>query len=233
MKKTTFFLFGLLSSLISLGQVNSNQEKVDAAFRQSFVTGQDQLEPIIEELAENQSANVYWVAYAQSYQSIFFMQTGKKEQARSSVESAIELLQDTDDKDSEEHALLGYMLGYSISLDPSAAARLSAKAASEYKEALNKNANNLRAYLGMGSSDFHKPAAFGGGQKVEEYLLKAISLEEQTVEDGPSWGKNQAYYLLASFYKREGQTDKAKLYCMQGLNKYPQDGQLNQLKQSF
>lgn len=233
MKKATLFLFSLLISLISLGQVNSNQEKVDSAFRDSFVIRQDQFEPIIQKLKENQSANAYWIAYAQLYQSIFFRETGQKDQARLSVEKAIELLQNTDDKDSEDHALLGYMLGYSISLDPSAAGRLSAKAASEYKEALKKNENNMRAYLGMGGSDFHKPAAFGGGQKVEEYLLKAISLDEQTFEGGPSWGKNQAYYLLASFYKRERQTDKAKLYCMQGLSKYPHDGQLNQLKQSF
>lgn len=233
MKRTTLFLFSLLTTLVSLGQVNSNQEKVDSAFRQSFVTGQDQLGPVIQELGKNQSANAYWVSYAQLYQSIFYMQTGQKDQARSSVDKAIELLQGTDDKDSEDHALLGYILGYSISLDPSAAARLSTKAASEYKEALTKNENNPRAYLGMGESDFYKPAAFGGGQKVEEYLLKAISLDDQTVEDGPSWGKSQAFYLLASFYKREGQIDKAKFYCMQGLNKYPQDSQLNQLKQSF
>ena len=233
MKKTTLFLFSLLISLISLGQVNSNQEKVDSAFRQSFATGQDQLQPIIQKLKEDQSANTYWIAYAQLYQSIFFMQTGQKDQARSSVEKAIELLQNADDKNSEGHALLGYILGYSISLDPSAAGRLSAKAASEYKEALKKNENNMRAYLGMGESDFYKPAAFGGGEKVEEYLLKAISLDEQTFEDGPSWGENRAFYLLSSFYQREGQTDKAKLYCMQGLNKYPDDQRLNQLKQSF
>lgn len=233
MKKTTLFLFSLLISLIAFAQVNPNQEKVDLAFGQSFVTSQDQLEPIIQEFKKNQSENAYWIAYAQLYQSIFFMETSQRDQASQSVKKAITLLQSIDDKDTEDHALLGYILGYSIGLDPSGAARLSAKAASEYKEALKKDENNMRAYLGLGGSDYHMPVAYGGGEKVEEYLLKALSLNEKTVEGGPSWGKNQAYYLLASFYKREGQDDKAKLYCMQGLNHFPHDSQLNQLKQSF
>ena len=71
------------------------------------------------------------------------------------------------------------------------------------------------------------------GKKVEEYLLKALSLPEKTMEGGPSWGKNVAYHMLASYYLREGQKDKAKMYCMQGLSKYPHDMQLNQLKQSL
>jgi len=233
MKRTTLLLFSLLLSFVALAQVNSNQQKIASVFQQSFVTGQDELEPLIQELKESPSSSTYWTAYAQLYQSIFYMQMGKKDQAGASVEKAIDLLQTIDVKDSEDHALLGYVLGYSIALDPSGAARLSAKAASEYKEALAINPDNLRAYLGKGESDYYMPAAFGGGEKVEEYLLKAISLKDQIVENGPSWGKNQAYYLLSSFYKREGQTDKAKLYCMQGLNNYPQDPQLNQLKKSF
>ncbi len=233
MKKITLTLIALFIYIFSIAEENPNQDKIDAAFMQSFATQSDQIEPIIAELRQNENENAYWIAYGQFYSAIYYMHTGKKDQARKSTDAAIELLEKIEKKNSEEHALLGYILGFSVSLDPSSAARISAKAASQYKAALKKDENNLRAYLGMGESDYYKPAEYGGGEKVEEYLLKAISLPDQSVENGPSWGKNSAYYTLASFYKREDEIDKAKMYCMKGLNEFPQDYQLNQLKQSF
>jgi len=233
MKKLMLTLFCLIISAITFAQENPNQKKIDAAFMQSFVAQSNKIDPIINELKQDEKANAYWIAYAQFYSSIFWIQASQQEKAKEYADKAIDLLESIDDKDSEEHALLGYILGYSISFDPSAAARISAKATAQYKAALKKNDNNLRAYLGMGESDYHKPEEYGGGEKVEEYLLKAISLPDQSIENGPSWGKNSAYYTLASFYKREGEMDKAKMYCMKGLNQYPQDYMLNQLKQSF
>ena len=232
MKNTTLLLFSLLISSIAFGQLNPLEGRIDAALRQSFATQQNLLEPVIKELKTG-DADTYWTAYAQFYSSVYYLQTGQKDKAAEMAAGAIGLLESIQDKTSEDHALLGYLLGYSIAFEPAAAVRLSGKAAKEYKAALEKNGENLRAWMGMGESDFFKPAAYGGGQKVEEYMLKALSLPEQTVENGPSWGKNTAYVTLATFYQREGQTDKAKMYCMQGLSKYPNDPRLNQLKQSF
>lgn len=233
MKKVTTLLLSLLITAIAYGQGNPTQSTIDAAFGQSFATQKNQLEPTIEELKKDEAANAYWIAYGKFYSSIFYQQTGRNEEAAKSVADAIQTLESIEEKNSEEHALLGYLLGFSIAFEPSAAGRLAAKAAGEYRLALKKDKDNMRAYLGMGESDFHKPAAYGGGEKVEEYLLKALSLPAQSMENGPSWGKNSAYHLLATFYLREGETDKAKMYCMQGLSKFPNDPRLNQLKQSF
>lgn len=233
MKKITLLLLSLFMTAIAFGQENPNQGKIEASLGQSFATQQNQLAPVIEELQEDEAANAYWIAYARFYNSVFYLHTGRHEQAKKSADDAIQTLESIEEKNSEEHALLGYLLGFSISFEPSAAGRLGARAAGEYRNALKKDKNNMRAYLGMGESDFHKPAAYGGGKKVEEYLLKALSLPAQSMENGPSWGKNSAYHLLASYYKREGEMDKAKMYCMQGLSKYPQDPRLNELKQSF
>lgn len=233
MKKTTLLLLSLIITVIAYGQGNPIQSEIDAAFGQSFATQKNQLAPTIQELKEDEAANAYWIAYAQFYSNIFYQQTGQEDQAKKSVNEAIQTLESIEEKNSEEHALLGYLLGFSISFEPSAAGRLGAKSAGEYKNALKKDKENMRAYLGMGESDFHKPAAYGGGKKVEEYLLKALTLPAQSMENGPSWGKNSAYHLLATFYLREGETDKAKMYCMQGLTKFPNDPRLNQLKRSF
>ncbi len=233
MKKITMYFLSMFLISLVYGQEQPIQERVEAALEQSFATQSNQIEPIITELMQGESANEYWIAYAQFYQSIYHLHSGTQDKAKAILTDAIERLEGIKDKSSEEHALLGYCLGYSISFEPNSAVRLSTKAVAQYNAALKKNKNNLRAYLGLGESDFHKPTAYGGGEKVEEYLLKAISLPDQIVDNGPSWGKNMAYYTLASFYLREGKTDEARMYCMQGLEKYPHDHQLNQLKQSF
>ena len=232
MKKITLLLLSLFVTATVFAQVNPLEGRIDAALGESFATQQNQLEPIISELKADE-AGAYWIAYAQFYSSVYYLQTGQKEKAAETAGEAISLLEAIKNETSEDHALLGYLLGYSTAFDPASAPRLSGKADKEYQAALEKNSQNMRAYLGMGESDFFKPASFGGGQKVEEYLLKALSLPEQTVENGPSWGKNAAYVTLATFYQREGQIDKAKMYCMQGLAKFPDDARLNQLKQSF
>ena len=198
MKKSLLLLLSLLFSAIAWAQGNSSIEgKLDAALGQSFATQQNQLEPIIEQLKENKEANAYWIAYGRFFTSVFYQQTGQSDKAAKAAADAIELLQNIENMNSEEHALLGYLLGYSISFDPAAAGKLSAKASAQYRAALKKDENNLRAYVGLGVSDFYTPANVGGGKKVEEYLLKALSLPEKTMEGGPSWGKNVAYHMLA------------------------------------
>jgi tetratricopeptide (TPR) repeat protein len=233
MKKTLLFLLCLVSATLAFSQPNPNQEKIDAAFIQSFPSQQNQVEPVIVELKKDVSSNAYWIAYGLFYSSIYSLQTKQNDAVVKNIKEAIELLENIKDKSSEEHALLGYLLGFSISFDQANAPKLSAKAKAQYEAALKKDDKNMRAYYGLGESDFRTPAEYGGGKKVEEYLVKAIALPEQSEQNGPSWGKNMTYHTLASFYLREGQKDKAKMYCMQGLAKFPQDYNLNELKKAL
>ncbi|MGL1885443.1 MAG: hypothetical protein OCD76_02915 [Reichenbachiella sp.] len=228
----------LLVSLLTISncfaqQAPVQQDQIMAAFGQSFARQQDQLATVITELEKEEIANAYWIGYAHLYSSIFFQQMGQNEKGAASADKAIQSLEAIENKDAETHALLGYALSYSISYDPASAPRLGGKAAIEYQASLKKDSKNMRAYMGLGESDFHTPVAYGGGHKVEEYLTKAINLPDQSVENGPTWGKNSAYVTLIQFYQREGDMDKSKLYLMQGLSKYPQDARLNELKQSL
>ena len=233
MKKTLLFFLCLVSATLAFAQPNPNQGKIDAAFMQSFPSQQNQVEPVITELKKDPSGNAYWIAYGLFYSSIYSLQTNQNDAAAKNIKEAIELLETIKDKSSEDHALLGYLLGFSIYFDQANAPKLNAKANAQYEAALKKDDKNMRAYYGMGESDFHRPAEYGGGKKVEEYLVKAIALPEQSAQNSPSWGKNMAYHTLASFYLREGQKDKAKMYCMQGLAKFPQDYKLNELKKAL
>lgn len=233
MKTIAITLSLILISAFSIAQENPNQTKIDKAFYQSFANQSNEIEPVIHELKKDQEANAYWIAYGLFNSSIYYMQMEQEDKAEEVADEAIELLEDIKDKTSEEHALLGQILGYSITFSPASAIWISSKAADQYEASLKKDENNPRAYIGMGQSDYYKPVMFGGGDKVEEYLMKALSLSAQTKENGPSWGRNTAYYILASYYKREDQLDQAKMYCMKGLNEFPKDFQLNQLKQSL
>ena len=233
MKKTFLFTLCLVFTTLAFCQTNLNQEKIEAALMQSFTSQQNKLESIIAELKKDEAPDTYWIAYGLFYSSIYSAQTNQKESAAKSLSEAIDLLQSIEDKTSEDHALLGYLLAYSITLDEANAPKLAAKANAQYEAALKKDDKNMRAYVGLGESDFYKPATYGGGKKVEEFLVKALALPEQSKENGPSWGKNTAYYILANYYLKEGQKDKAKMYCMQGLTKFPEDYRLNQMKQSL
>jgi hypothetical protein len=232
MKTTLLFLLAVICSLTVSGQT-SRESEIEAALDASFASRQNRVEPILTTLKKDAAANAYWIAYASMYSAVYEMQTGKSDVASAILTDGIKTLEKLQNKSSEDLALLGYMTSFSISLDPSAAMRLSAKANKYYEEALKKDNRNLRVYLGLGEADFYKPVQYGGGQKVEEYLMKAISLPDQSSSNGPAWGKNSAYHTLASYYLREGNKDKAKLFCMQGLGRFPKDYRLNQLKQSL
>ena len=115
------------------------------------------------------------------------------------------------------------MLSFSIVFQRNLAAVISGKAHALYNKALNKNKNNLRVYLAIGKSDYYKPAQYGGGFKVESYLKQALSKPDKSIEESfsPTWGREQVYYYLASFLARENRIEEAKLYCNQGLKKFP------------
>ncbi|WP_116496235.1 tetratricopeptide repeat protein [Balneicella halophila] len=99
------------------------------------------------------------------------------------------------------------------------------------KLAIEKDSTNLRAYYALASNDFYTPEQYGGGKHSEEYLLKAISLPDQKVKNSmlPSWGKQESYELLVSWYIRKKDWEKAKRYHKEAVKKYPENYLLNQL----
>ena len=72
----------------------------------------------------------------------------------------------------------------------------------------------------------------GGGQKCEEYLLKALSLKEKYSDDCklPYWGKSESYNALISYYIGVGKTKKAKSKLNEALKVFPDDYMLKKLE---
>ncbi len=174
----------------------------------------------------------YWLAYAWYYHSIYYLTTQEGKESEKALKHGIQVLENASAMTSEHYALLALMQSFSIQFSPGLdAASISIKVMENANLAVETDNRNLRGYYVLGSNDFYTPEQYGGGKNCEKYLLKAISLEEQEIENPvlPSWGKSQAYEMLIRYYIKNDQTEKARSYFKEAIEAYPDDYMLKQL----
>lgn len=174
----------------------------------------------------------YWQAYALFYKSIYHAQVDEMKAAEKATDRAIDLLQDLNEKTSEDFALLGFLQGFSIQFKAGVRAPfISGKSSKNAKIALEMQPDNPRAYYVLGNNDYYTPTQFGGGQEVVAHLEKAISLAEQQPDNPylPSWGAEDAYEMLIRYYDREGEEQKAREAIDRALDAFPDSYRLNEL----
>jgi tetratricopeptide (TPR) repeat protein len=195
---------------------------------------------IIESLQkmENQGTThwkEYWTAYALYQKSIFsaFGKSKDEDQGKEDVENAINILKDVGDKNVEDYALLGMMKGFSLQWKSMFAIAKESSIASQWaKTAVELDKNNPRAAYVFGNNDFHTPGIFGGGKKADEYLTKSISLYKESLPNPmmPSWGMEDAYYMLINTKLKADKDDTASELLAEALEKYPTNNRLLSLK---
>lgn len=186
--------------------------------------------------AKDNKLAAYWYAYNCYYKCIYHMMAEEKAEAKKTIKSGIAILADLPDKNSEDYALLASMQSLSIPLYASfQAIFISGKVSKNGEKALAMDPNNLRAHLVLGTSDYYTPTQYGGGKKVEDYLLKAIKLPAQTQPNPylPAWGKNTAYETLIRFYLREGRKEDAKGMFKAAKKEFPEDYQISSLAEQL
>ena len=221
---------------------DSSLKNVQDQIYQSFVSSimSEQAEPmtsIIEKLQQHyqekgQKLTLYWISYAQYYQSISYLKKQNKEEAKRSCLEAIKRLENMKAKNSEDYALLAMIKSFGIQFQAPMKAPITSGKVKKYAEkALAINDKNLRAYFVLASNDFYTPEQYGGMQKAEDYLKKAISLPEQSISNPylPSWGKEEAYEMLIKFYIKKERWEEAKNIFQQANKLYPSNYQINQL----
>lgn len=167
----------------------------------------------------------YWLAYLHYKIGISYL-ANDKEKAKEHFETGITLLNDLDVPNSETFALQGTLNSTMISIQSDKAWTLSQKAGELFNKALKYSEENPRAYLGLGKGDFYKPTQYGGGEKVEAHLKKAVSYynaHEQSGKKGPTWGKEEVYYFLSAFYSKNNRLRDAKFYNNLGLKEFPKN----------
>lgn len=233
-KITFFFLCGWLFAAAQEHPLTNIEQRIEQAINESFAKRSNELAPIITQLekATDEPMATYWNAYAHYYAAIYTSKMQQKEQSISYLEKAADLLQQNKKPSSEGYALLGAVTSYLIFVKPNEAMMLSPKAMGYYEKSTKLDDKNPRAYLGIGRSDFYKPKEYGGGKTVEANLLKALSLPNAASKEpyAPTWGRDQTYQTLVSFYEREGRLDEAKLYAAKGLKEFPNNYELSRLQ---
>lgn len=245
--KNTMITSTLMIFLIFSGNVKAQnaqntlqniQQKVHTAFADAQQKNNtNSLNHINTELAElykqnNQNLLLYWQAYAKYYTAVYYLTKNDKKQSEKEIEKAIEYLKSIKKKTSEDYALLSIVQGFSIQFkNMIKTIFLSKQVGKNGRLAIEKDDENLRGYLAVGTSDFYRPEQFGGGKIVEKNLLKAISLPSQKTKNTylPSWGKEEAYEILIQWYIRKKNIEKAKKYHKEAMEKYPHNYMLKKL----
>ena len=217
--------------------LNGIQGKIFNAFVQSNI--QKDAAPLqviqaqLKRLAKNNPNRLltYWQSYLQYYAAIFYLARENKEKAEQEIDIAVDLMDDLDDKNSEDYALLALVESFSIQFKGFKAMFISSSIKKNGKRAMSLDPKNCRAYYVLASNDFYTPEKYGGGEQAEDFLLKAISLPAQQQKNPylPSWGKEESYELLVKHYLKSDQKDKAKTYCKEGLEVFPNSYGLGKL----
>lgn len=214
------------------------QNKIETSFEQSFVTQSDTamvlLRSSLVELQQQHSSNLihYWIGYLDYYHSIYLIKMQDEKMAEERINSGIETITAIKEKNSEDLALLAMLQSFAIQFKQGMAAGMaSGEVKRNVKKAIKLNPSNLRAYYVAGSNDFYTPEKYGGGEKVEEYLLKALECPDQEVSNTylPSWGREEAYQMLIRHYINHEKWEEAKLRFQEGIKSYPDSYMMNQL----
>ena len=218
--------------------LNNIQSKITSASYDAFAKRNtsklDELEKLLSQNNErNNSLFNYWIAYINYYKTIVSMQTKDKVKGLETNKKSIQLLEQNKNKNSDDYALLVLSKGLSFTFVSGMDAALISKDISNYLEdGFKLDNSNLRLYYAQGSLDFYTPKEYGGGKKVEEALLKAISLQDKNIGKSnlPTWGKEESYELLIRFYLANIQKEEASKQYKEIKKYYPNSYIINMYK---
>lgn len=241
MMRKVFFVTVLLAILsgayadlnAQVKTVKPVQEMVDGALDNALKS--HSLNPVlaVEKTFAKKNSGIwtYWKAYTQMCKSIYYNTQKQTEKAKEALSAGITLLEENDEKNTEDYALLAYMqsqyIQYTSGME---SALLSMKCKRNAGKAKEQDPKNTRAWAVLGIIDYYTPKIFGGKAKCEEYLKKAISLPAQTVKNPyrPSWGRVEAYSLLLAYYKESGKEDSLREYYRKAIKEFPDERAIRQ-----
>lgn len=215
-QSNTDLLYNFQTKVDSLYQIHDPNECIS------------QLEDLYLKINKIQPANNivnYWQAYVYFMISTKYLEISQYNKSKQFCDEAIKILKGVKGDDSEILALLAYMQGFSISFVKGMEAGIISKEANKNsKSAIKLSHQNPRAYYVAGMLDYYTPKEYGGQMACEEYLKKAISLIEPNRNNPylPTWGKEDAYIILISYYKSLKLDDKAKELYNEAIRLFPE-----------
>jgi len=217
------------------------QSKIKEAFAKDMVSKNlAELNQIAKSLKilydnKNEKLTLYWMSYLQFYKATYYLEIKDEDLSEEEIDKGVDWMSEMKDKNSDDYALLSMLKGFSTQFKGFRAMFVGISSGNDLDRALELDNKNIRAHYVAGTNDFYRPETFGGGKKVESYLLKALSLQDKKVKspNSPSWGKEESYYVLIMFYIRKKKMDLAQKYFDLGINSYPKSYFLNRLSEKF
>lgn len=234
---TLFLGFTNISSGQEKLNLNGIQDEINNQIANAYVAKETkEIDNLISNLRNDKTAlGQYWTAYTLYLKAIYLMGTKQIDLAEKANNEGVQILKKSI-KSSEVFALLGSMQNLSISFGSMRSLnRIAQEAQSNLEKSKEMDPNNLRSYLGLGLQDYYTPVEFGGKQKVELFLLKAIELPSQSKKNPamPSWGKKEAYHTLIQFYLESNKKDKAVELYKDAIKAYPNDYRILSLSKAL
>lgn len=213
------------------------QSKINSAFIKDLMSKSNdalnELSTRLENLykVRNQNLILYWRSYLLYYSSISYLSKGDLKSAEVAVKEGIELIKSIGKKTSEDYVILAMLQSISIKFNASTEMSILDEVNKNISSAVSLDSTNLRAFYVLGSNDFYTPEEYGGCVKAEKYLLKAISLPSQKINNSylPSWGKEESYEILIKFYIKKEKWNLAKEYFTKAIAQFPKSYSINQL----
>lgn len=228
---TTSVCFDIKDQVCVKTQEEQNiHNRIMDAFMNSFVEqNSSKIVSLIDEFTSlyhksNNSIFLYWKGYTHYYCSIFYLKNGEVSKSYEELKKGIDVLESIKIKNSEDCALLSMLHSFSCQFLKFPKVIQASKSATDYIErALKLDDNNPRVYYVLANNDYYTPKTYGGGNKVEEYALKALSISIQKIDNPylPSWGRQESYELLTNYYIKKNNIKQAKKYIELGLLEYP------------
>lgn len=241
---TTLALLSILLTINLSGQNNKNavlqdiENRIESACAIDIKNGSLTELPLIEkelkELQEKRENFIisYWLAYLKFNNFIYYNTLASdKATISKTLQSGIDELNKIKTKSSDDYALLARLQICLIPYIGSKKMKIIQDVNTNLEKSLLLDPNNLRANLINGQYDLYTPITSGGGEMAEAYLLKCLSLPDQTVENNnlPSWGRCETYYYLVIYYTQKEDKEKALKYYKEGIKKYPSNAMLQKL----
>lgn len=229
-------LFFLFCNIVAFGSClqegeKSFQVKIDDSLE--LALHKKTVEPLanVEQSLSSKKGNIwsYWQAYLRMCKSVYYASEQQDSEAKENLEAGINLLNQVQNKTTEDYALLGYMqsqyIRYTKGMESGI---LSVKSKRNANKSVKLDPNNIRGWVVLGIIDFYTPKQYGGKEKCESYLLKAIGLPSQNIVNKyrPSWGKVEAYSLLLAYYNGSDQKDKVRQYYQMAIKEIPNEPSL-------
>jgi tetratricopeptide (TPR) repeat protein len=177
----------------------------------------------------------YWLAYALYQLSIERQRAGRVEDPQPPLERAISLLEDINPRDSEAFALHAMAAGLNLQFVPRQEIMIAiGEVNGSLGQALALDPDNVRGLYANAISDWNTPTEFGGRQRAEAYLRRAVEAAQEDARPlAPTWGHDLAHALLVEILLETGRADEAQARFEAARARFPDSSELAALAGRF